>query len=489
MKCGGNLLIVTVILLLVVFFTPVVDGGSQPTGRPSRQPTSKPSKVPTPGPTSSPPPIITTLVNINGLPGSTGVGGPAAYALLSRPSDVFIDAAGNIYVVDTYNHRVLVVDHATGVITNVAGVGVAGYGGDHGSATSATLNFPYDLAIFGTSLYVTDTQNNRIRVIKRGSISTYAGNGQEGFAGDNGPSSNAKLWLPHGLAFDSRGALYFADYGNNRIRRVTPPRNGSVIATVAGSGVFGSLGDWGPATSAQLYNPLSVTVDKAGNLYIADGYNHRVRYVSATSGMMYTLIGTGRAGFADNCSPLNAQLNVPTSLFVDDSGMAAGLGTLVVWLTDLENNRVRRATFVVNDSSVSLVQTAPAAVITTVIGSSSTSSKFGTDSAGPATSATLRGPNGVFVDIPSGNVVFADTFSNSVRSARSLAPSAAPTFEPSVPGQSLSPSRTPTRAPTVMPSSRYPTRAPTVSQRPTSRSPTTGPTVSRRPTAKSAAPT
>ena len=95
MKCGGNLLIVTVILLLVVFFTPVVDGGSQPTGRPSRQPTSKPSKVPTPGPTSSPPPIITTLVNINGLPGSTGVPGPAAYALLSRPSDVFIVRPGS----------------------------------------------------------------------------------------------------------------------------------------------------------------------------------------------------------------------------------------------------------------------------------------------------------------------------------------------------------------------------------------------------------
>ena len=387
---------------------------------------------------------------------------------------------GDVYVVDTYNHRVLVVDHASGLISNVAGVGgTAGYSGDHGKATSASLNYPYDMALYfsdgGQNLYISDTQNNRIRMVsgKTGVISTFAGTGQQGFAGDTGPAALAKLWLPHGLVFDSNSNLFFADYGNNRIRKISLPSNGStsVITTVAGSGAFGSLGDNGPATSCQLYNPLSVAVDKSLNLFIADTYNHRVRVVLASTGMIYTLVGTGRPGFVDNCFSLAAQLNVPTSLFVEDTSMDTG--NVAVWLTDLENNRIRRAIFFIN-STTSLVQAAATAVVTTVIGSSLTTTSFGTDSGGAATGAVLRGPNGVFVDA-NGNVVFADTFSNSIRSARSLAPSVAPTFRPSQFGQTVAPSSTPTRAPTQAPSSKYPTIAPTTSKRPTAR-PTARPT-------------
>ena len=158
------------------------------------------------------------------------------------------------------------------------------------------------------NLYIADTGNNRIRKISNGVIATVAGNGTQGFSGDNGPASSAQLYLPSRIAVDSAGNLYIADSENNRIRKVS---NG-VIITVAGSGTRGFSGDNGPATSAQLNAPTGVAVDSAGNLYIADSGNNRIRKIS--NGVITTVAGNGTQGFSgDNGPATSAQLSYPTA--------------------------------------------------------------------------------------------------------------------------------------------------------------------------------
>jgi sugar lactone lactonase YvrE len=274
---------------------------------------------------------ITTVAG-NGTPGFSGDGGPATNASLASPTGVAVDAAGNLYIADAGNDRVRKVS-ASGTITTVAGTGTPGFSGDGGPATGAGLVYPSGVAVDAAgNLYIADTYNNRVRKVSAsGTITTVAGNGTPGFSGDGGPATNASLASPSGVAVDAAGNLYIADPDNSRVRKVS---TSGTITTVAGNGTPGFSGDGGPATNASLFNPSGVAVDAAGNLYIADTTNSRVRKVS-TSGTITTVAGNGTPGFSGDGGPAtNASLVYPSGVAVDAAGN--------LYIADSQNNRVRK---------------------------------------------------------------------------------------------------------------------------------------------------
>ena len=222
----------------------------------------------------------------NGHSGFNGDGGRAICSQLKNPSSVVVDAQGTFYIADAGNSRIRRVTPG-GVMSTIAGNGMAGFGGDGGVSTSALVKNPSGLALGVGGLYVADTGNGRIRRIADGLITTTAGNGTSGFGGDGGPAGSAQLKDPTGVAVDSSGNLYIADSGNHRVRKVAP--NGT-ISTIAGNGTAGFGGDNGPALSAQLKGPSAVAVDAAGNIYIADSGNNCVRVVTP-AGVIRTIAG------------------------------------------------------------------------------------------------------------------------------------------------------------------------------------------------------
>jgi uncharacterized protein YjiK len=335
--------------------------------------------------------MITTVAG-NGFFGSSGDGGPATSASLSYPSSVAVDAAGNVYIADTYNSRVRKVS-SSGTITTVAGNGTSGFSGDGGPATSARLRDPQGVAVDAAgNLYIADSSNNRVRKVSAsGTITTIAGTGSPGFFGNGLPGTRAFLYGPSGVAVDTAGNLYIADSSNNRVRKVS---TSGTITTVAGNGSSGHWGDGGTATNAGLASPWGVAVDAAGNLYIADSDNHRVRKVSM-SGTITTIAGTGSYGFSGDGGPAtNASLAFPTGVAVDAAGN--------VYIADSDNHRVRKVSM--------------SGTITTVAGSGPTGYSGGgySGDGGPATGATLNNPYGVAVDT-SGSLYIADTYNSRVR--------------------------------------------------------------------------
>jgi sugar lactone lactonase YvrE len=278
--------------------------------------------------------IITTVAG-NGFLGFSGDGGLATSAELNHPIDVAVDSSGNLFIADEWNSLIRRVDAAAGIITTVAGNGTQGYGGDRGPATSASLNIPRGVAVDSSgNLFIGDSQNYRVRKVDTtGTITTVAGNGTQGFSGDGGPAINAELGWPSGVTLDALGNLLIADSINHRIRRVDAVTG--IITTVTGNGTPGYSGDGGPATSASLYNPRMVKLDIAGNLYISDVWNHRIRMIYAASGIITTLAGNGTAGFGGDGGPsTSAMLNYPYGVVLDNSGH--------LLIGDSSNNRVRR---------------------------------------------------------------------------------------------------------------------------------------------------
>ncbi|CAM5322219.1 NHL domain-containing protein [Streptomyces abikoensis] len=264
--------------------------------------------------------------------GYSGDGGLAVSARLNCPREVAVDGAGAVYIADASNHRVRKVA-TDGTISTVAGTGTGGFGGDGGLALDAQLKYPHGVAVDSTgAVYISEWGNYRVRkVATDGTISTVAGTGTGGFGADGGRADSAQLNHPQGVAVDAAGNLYIADCDNQRVRKVTAD---GTISTIAGTGVAGFGGDGGPAASAKLYNPMGMVVDGTGALYIADSDNHRVRKVAA-DGTISTVVGAGSAGFGgDGGSAVSAQLNMPFGLAVDCVD--------ALYIADFGNHRIRK---------------------------------------------------------------------------------------------------------------------------------------------------
>jgi NHL repeat len=267
-----------------------------------------------------------------GVNGDSGEGGPATSAKLN-PSGLAIGSDGKLYIACFVNRRVLVIT-TDGNIHAFAGTGVLGCEGDNGPALNATFAQPNQVAVDkDDNVYITDSNCSTVRKVNgSGVISRFAGNNTgQGFSGDGGPATDAQLNAPVGVAIDSGGNMYVADTGNQRVRKIN---SSGTISTFAGNGATNFFGDSGPATSAGLDRPQAAVVDTAGNLYIADTFNQRVRKV-ASDGTITTFAGKGTPGFGgDNGPATAAMLNMPNSVALDSAGN--------VYVTDSLNFRVRK---------------------------------------------------------------------------------------------------------------------------------------------------
>ncbi|HBN07730.1 MAG TPA: hypothetical protein DD435_03450 [Cyanobacteria bacterium UBA8530] len=366
--------------------SPTASGTPKPVA--SKSPPVQLSPTPTPAATATPAPFVAKLLVRsfagNGETGSWGDEGLALEANLKGPAGITVDRLGNAYFADYDSHRVKWVDGA-GTIHNFAGMGAQGFSGDGGPAVDAQLHYPFGVTLSpdgevaiadfsnarirvvdkngiirtavgggieksdGTdatqyslsgptqvayapdgTMYIDDFLGNKILKVKEGKVSLLAGDGTAGFAGDGGQATAGKFNQPSGIALDSKGNLFVADYGNHRIRKIAPD---GTLSTVAGSSAFGSTGDGGPAVDAQLNQPAGVAVDGAGNLLVVDTGNNRIRKI-APDGKIYSLAGSGLPGFfGENQDASIAQFDGPLSL-----GIAPG-GRLLV--SDYRNKRLR----------------------------------------------------------------------------------------------------------------------------------------------------
>jgi sugar lactone lactonase YvrE len=350
--------------------------------------------------------IISTFAGQSGL---FEEGVAATNAEFSYMQNITTDAAGNVYVADMDNQRIRMINATSGVVTTLAGGGISGqedpFGGDGGPATAAHLYFPCAMAFDGSgNLYICDQDNQRVRMVNpAGTITTFAGNGTFGFV-DNVDATGAEFRYPTGVAVDHAGNVYIVDNGNYRVRKVDAGTG--IISTIAGNGTSGYSGDGGPATSAELKNPLDVGVDGAGNVYISDG-NYCIRMVDA-AGNISTVAGNGTAGFSGDGGPaVDAQMATPWGIKVDNGGD--------IFIADDDNQRIR------------LVQAN--GIISTIAGNGTAG--FSGDG-GSALSASLNFPKGIAYD-NAGNLYIADENNYRVRKTNIPASLAVPTVNKATP--------------------------------------------------------
>ncbi len=357
---------------------------------------------------------IGTVAGQNGEWTQVNDGHPATQADVYLPTGVAVDGSGDIFIADSHHNRIREVYASgpnAGTITTVAGDGTAGYDRTATVATSTSLDLPGGVAIDGAgNLYIADTNNNIIREVNltSGSIRTVAGTSTPGYIGDNGPATAAELNSPQNITIDPAGNLYIADSGNNAVREVNASTN--IITTIAGdpTGTPGFSGDGGLATAALLNAPYSVALDASGNLYIADSGNNRVRKVD-TTGHISTFAGSANSGsLGDGGAPTSAELYSPLGVACDPAGN--------VYIADARNYEVRK----VNIAS---------GIITTVAGSNANSTygdgktpyTYGNNQPGEnysgngiATGAGIYAPYGIAVDA-GGNLLIAEYFDHLIR--------------------------------------------------------------------------
>jgi sugar lactone lactonase YvrE len=334
--------------------------------------------------------IITTIAG-NGGYGFTGDGVPATSTRLYTPAGIQVDKAGNVYFADEGNARIRMIN-VSGYITTIAGNGSNTYSGDGGPGTSASVNDVVSvvqdaLGNFYISSNGGNTDPNVIRKLDpAGNITTIAGHGIFGYTGDGGPATAAQFYGNYQIALDPAGNLYVADQNNHRVRKIN---TSNTITTFAGNGTPGFSGDGGPATTAELRNPTGVATDENGNIFFSELGNGRIRKIDA-SGIITTIAGNGTFGYSGDGGPATAaELNQPCQVATDKSGN--------VFFADARNYRIRKID--------------AAGIITTVVGNGTCG--FSGDG-GPAYLAEICNAVGVAVD-GQGNLYIGDGFNNRIR--------------------------------------------------------------------------
>jgi len=332
---------------------------------------------------------ILTIIAGTSVQGFSGDGGAATSALLDSPASVAVDAAGDVLIADSHNHRMRRVDAVSGVITTIAGTGIAGTSPNGTLATSAEMDLPLALAFDAAqNLYFADARTHLVERIDHatGLLTTVAGNGIQGYAGDGGLATAASIDSPSGIALDAAGDLFLADTHNQRVRRVDAVTG--VITTVAGTGQPGFSGDSAAASGAALSLPRGLAMDGAGNLFVVDSRNQRIRRVDAGTGLITTIAGEGTQTYAgDGGAAVAASLDTPRAVAISPANLPT--------LSDTGNERIR--------------QVSAAGIISTIGGLGSTTG--GTlNLAGP--SVTLYGTGSVTATLvasaATGSVTFFD---------------------------------------------------------------------------------
>ena len=332
---------------------------------------------------------IQTVVG-TGEEGYTGDGGPALEATIGEAYGCSFDIDGNLYICDGRNHTVRRIDRNTQVITTVAGTGEAGYSGDGGPATEATMDNIYSLTVdTNGDIYIVDRLNAALRKVSAatGIMTTVAGTGEPGYSGDGRPGPQAQMREPNDCWLDGKGGLLIADIQDQRVRRLD--LNTGLITTFAGNGENRRTGNGGPANEASLMGPRAVCMDSWGNTYIAEREGNGVRKVDA-KGVMSTFAGTGEPGYSGDGGPaLASTWGAPKAVRCHNQGD--------VIVVDTENNAVRRID----------VKTG---IVTTVAGGH----RGGDGDGGNATDAGLERPHGLGID-KQGNLYIADGINHRVR--------------------------------------------------------------------------
>ncbi|MCW3120510.1 MAG: repeat containing protein [Flavipsychrobacter sp.] len=279
--------------------------------------------------------IITTVAGKGTVPGTySGDGGPATNAELFIPDAVYTDSAGNIYIADGLNYRIRKVDIVSSIISTVAGNGTKGDSGDGGPATNAKIGGVSGLYIGKNGdIIFTDLDNNEVKKVdgSTGVLTTLAGKGMSGYSGDNGLAVNAILASPGQPFLDDLGNIFFTEYDNNIVRKITTSTG--IITTIAGNGTQGCLGDGGPSTSAKLNRPYGIFIDPSRNIFIGDWGNGSIRKINSLTGIITTVAGEGVQGFSGDGGPATAARLAPDGIWIDRHGR--------MFIADEGNNVIR----------------------------------------------------------------------------------------------------------------------------------------------------